>query len=250
VNYIQNHDQIANSARGERCHKLASPGRFRALTAVLLLGPQTPMLFQGQEFCASSPFVYFADHGGELGASVRRGRAKFLSQFPSLDDPDLQRRVPDPSAPESFEMCKLDSAERERHAECYALHRDLLRLRREDPVFRFQAARSLDGAVLSGEAFVLRFFHQEGDRLLVVNLGRDLDLSPAPEPLLAPPAGCRWEVVWASEDPRYGGGGAPSPEDEEGGWCLPGQAAIVLRPAERTTKIPEAKSGKEGAGHD
>ena len=85
---------------------------------------------------------------------------------------------------------KLDLAERQRHAGMYALHRDLLRLRREEPVFRAQRRGGMDGAVLAPEALVLRFFgtHHD-DRLLVVNLGRDLHLNPAPEPLLAPPAG-------------------------------------------------------------
>jgi signal transduction histidine kinase len=84
VNFIQNHDQVANSARGERAHVLTSPGRYRAMTALLLLAPQTPMLFQGQEFAASAPFLYFADHEPELAELVRSGRRKFLAQFPSL----------------------------------------------------------------------------------------------------------------------------------------------------------------------
>ena len=58
VIFLQNHDQIANSGRGLRCHVLTSPGRYKALTALLLLGPGTPMLFQGQEFAASSPFSF------------------------------------------------------------------------------------------------------------------------------------------------------------------------------------------------
>ncbi|MFL6258940.1 MAG: malto-oligosyltrehalose trehalohydrolase [Thermoanaerobaculia bacterium] len=230
VSFLQNHDQVANSARGERCHKLASPGRFRAFTALLLLGPGTPMLFQGQEFCASSPFLYFADHNPELAAAVREGRLELLSQFPSLALPETRAGVPDPESPETFERCKLDLAERERHAPCYALHRDLLRLRREDPAFRTQGKGWLDGAVLGTEAFVLRFFGEAaGDRLLLVNLGVDLDLEPVPEPLLAPLTGLCWEVLWSSEDPRYDGGGAPPPEDEEGCWRLPGQAAVVMR---------------------
>jgi maltooligosyltrehalose trehalohydrolase len=230
VSFLQNHDQVANSARGERCHKLSSPGRYRALTAFLLLGPETPMLFQGQEFCASSPFLYFADHNPELAAAVRQGRLEFLAQFPSIALPETQAGVPDPESPATFKRCKLDLAERERHAPCYALHRDLLRLRREDPVFR---EGTLDGAVLGPEAFVIRFFggsaEKAGDRLLLVNLGVDLDLEPVPEPLLAPLTGTRWEVLWSSEDPRYGGSGAPPPEDEEGCWRLPGQAAMVMR---------------------
>jgi maltooligosyltrehalose trehalohydrolase len=230
VSFIQNHDQVANSARGERCYKLGSPGRYRALTALMLLGPGTPMLFQGQEFCASSPFLYFADHNPELASAVREGRLEFLAQFPSIAQPETQRRVPDPESPETFERSKLDPAERERHEACYSLHRDLLRLRREDPVFRAQGKGWLDGAVLGPEAFVLRFFGEAaGDRLLLVNLGMDLDLEPVPEPLLAPLTGLCWEVLWSSEDPRYGGGGAPPPEDEEGCWRLPGQAAVVMR---------------------
>jgi maltooligosyltrehalose trehalohydrolase len=238
VSFLQNHDQVANSARGERCHKLGSPGRFRALTALTLLGPATPMLFQGQEFCASSPFLYFADHEPELAKAVRKGRLEFLSQFPSLALPETQAGVPDPDSPETFERCKLDFSERERHASCYGLHRDLLRLRREDPVFR--SPGWLDGAVLGPEAFVIRFFAPfegdgGGDRLLLVNLGADLDLEPIPEPLLAPLTGLRWEVLWSSEDPRYGGGGAPPPENEEGCWRLPGQAAVVMKLKESAT---------------
>jgi maltooligosyltrehalose trehalohydrolase len=243
LHFLQNHDQVANSARGERFHLLAAPGQFRAMTALLMLGPQTPLLFQGQEFCASSPFLYFADHAGELGESVRKGRLEFLSQFPSLSLPEMQAGVPDPTDPATFERSKLDQAERERHAPCYALHLDLLRLRREDPVIRWNGRRGVDGAVLSDKAFVLRFFGETDDRLLIVNLGAQLRLVPAPEPLLAPPAGARWEVLWSSEDPRYDGLGAPNPESEEEGWCLAGQSAMLLRPAPRETRpLPKEDS--------
>jgi maltooligosyltrehalose trehalohydrolase len=228
VNYLQNHDQVANSAFGARLHLLASPGRHRAMTALLLLAPGTPMLFQGQEFAASSPFLYFADYEPELAAAVRKGRMDFLRQFPSLATPEVQRLLADPADPRTFERSTLDLGERERHAEAYALHRDLLRLRTEDPAFRAQ--RTVDGAVLGAEAFVLRFFARDGaDRLLVVNLGRDLHLQPAPEPLLAPPQGQRWETLWSSEHPRYGGAGTPPLETSEG-WRIPGHAAVALLP--------------------
>ena len=131
---------------------------------------------------------------------------------------------------------KLDLTERQRHAGLYALHRDLLRLRREEPVFRAQRRGGLDGAVLAPEAFVLRFFGtHDDDRLLVVNLGRDLPLNPAPEPLLAPPVGRGWEILWSSEDPRYGGSGTP-PLEGEAPWSLPGRAAVVLRPVVATER--------------
>lgn len=209
---------------------VTTPGRYRAMTALLLLGPQTPMLFQGQEFAASTPFYYFADHREDLARLVDEGRAQFLAQFPSLATPEMRHALPDPADPETFVHSKLDLNERHLHAEAYRLHRDLLRLRREDPVFARPRSRGLDGAVLGPEAFVLRYFGaDDDDRLLLVNLGLDLHLRPAPEPLLAPPRGKRWRVLWSSEHPQYGGRGTPHPEGEEN-WQLAGHAAIVLCP--------------------
>ena len=79
--FTENHDQVANSGEGSRLHARTSPGRYRAITALMLLSPGTPMLFQGQEFGASSPFLFFADHDGELADAVQRGRAEFVSHF-------------------------------------------------------------------------------------------------------------------------------------------------------------------------
>src|SRR5207302_9665044 len=129
------------------------PGRFRAMTALLLLGPSTPLLFQGQEFAASSPFFSFADHANEdLRRRVRAGRLKFLAQFPSAASPEIQAIIPDPGDVAIFERCKLDLTQRQTHALTYQLHRDLLRLRREDPVLGSQEPRSVDGAVLTSQA--------------------------------------------------------------------------------------------------
>src|SRR6185369_13249677 len=140
-----------------------------------------------------------------------------------------------------------DPAERVGHAAAYALHRVLLRLRREDPVFRAPRPRGVDGAVLGAQAFVLRFFGDEegGDRLLLVNLGRDLHLDPAPEPLLAPPGGKRWEVRWSSEALRYGGSGT-APPDTEMNWRLPGEAALVLLPEDHADEGGELGEGASG----
>jgi maltooligosyltrehalose trehalohydrolase len=226
INFIQNHDQIANTATGLRIHELSDPGTFRAMTALFLLLPATPMLFQGQEFAASAPFLYFSDHKPEISKLVLKGRADFLSQFPSLEAETSRAELADPGNPATFEACKLDFTERDRHARVYALHCDLLRLRREDPVFAEQNG-DLDGAVLDSGALVLRFFSVDyGDRLLIVNLGVDLRFSPSPEPLLAPPVNKQWRTLLHTEDQRYGGGGAYSPES--GSWRIPGRAAIVL----------------------
>jgi maltooligosyltrehalose trehalohydrolase len=229
VTFIQNHDQVANTATGARAHKLTSPGRYRAMTALVLLAPGTPMLFMGQEFAASTPFLYFADHETNLAELVRKGRAEFLEQFRSYATPETQAILTNPESVETFEKCKLDFTERERHQQVYDLHQDLLKLRRTDKRFSAQAPRGVDGAVLGDEAFVLRYFGEDDDRLLLVNFGADLHLNPAPEPLLAPPAGKRWVTLWSSEDPRYGGSGTP-PLDTKNNWRLPGHAAVALAP--------------------
>ncbi|HJQ22503.1 MAG TPA: malto-oligosyltrehalose trehalohydrolase [Blastocatellia bacterium] len=231
VTFMQNHDQVANTATGHRVHQLTSPGRFRAMTALVLLAPGTPMLFMGQEFAASAPFLYFADHQPELAELVRQGRAEFLRQFRSYATPEVQAMLPDPASIETFEKCKLDHTERERHRHIYDMHRDLLKLRRTDRCFSAQAPRGVDGAVLADEAFVLRYFSDDGeDRLLVVNFGVDLHLNPAPEPLLAAPAGRRWVTLWSSEDPRYGGSGTPPVDTEKESWRIHGHAALALTP--------------------
>ncbi|MDD1621045.1 MAG: malto-oligosyltrehalose trehalohydrolase [Methylococcaceae bacterium] len=232
VNFIQNHDQLANSGSGKRVHVLTSPNRYRALTTLFLLAPQTPMLFQGQEFAASSPFFYFADHKSEIAHLVARGRSGFLAQFRALATPEMQARLPDPGDPQTFTTSKLDLNERNLHQEAYALHCDLLSLRRNDPVFKSsQQSNRIDGAVLSQDAWVIRFFGENpgDDRLLLVNLSRDLHLVPAPEPLLAAPKGCVWDAMWFSDDPRYGGMGMP-PWPMKGLWYLQGESAVVLHP--------------------
>lgn len=224
---LENHDQVSNTGRGLRAAKNASPGRHRVAAALMMLQPQIPMLFQGQEFAASADFPYFADHDGELAEAVRQGRRKFMSQFPSAASPEMQDVIPDPESIESFHMAKIDYAERDRNAHVYALYKDLIALRRADPAFR--GAARIDGAVLTHEAFVLRFMNSDGDdRLLLVNLGADVLLHPMPEPLLAPPAGRNWKLLWSSEDPRYGGGGTPKFETQ-GGWRLLGHCAIAAK---------------------
>jgi maltooligosyltrehalose trehalohydrolase len=227
VHFLQNHDQVANSSRGLRTHLLTSPGRHRALTALLLLGPQTPLLFMGQEFGASSPFVFFADHEPELAALVCQGRWDFMRQFPRIAGFDSCSLLRDPADPSTFTACRLDWDEAERNVEWMELHRHLIALRREDAVFSRQDQRAIEGAVAGPEAFILRWFDEAGDdRLLVFNLGRDLDLQPPSEPLLAPPPDTNWAVLWSSEDPRYGGMGTPA--FDEKAWRMPGAAAIVF----------------------
>ncbi len=228
VTFLENHDQVANTAFGKRLTRRTHPARLRALTAYLLLGPGTPMLFQGQEFASSADFAYFAHHEGALAEGVRKGRAEFLRQFPSVAAAAPVREE-DPASLSSFTKCKLDHAEREANVQAVALHRDLFALRRDDPALRAQGGHGFDGAILGQDAFVLRFFGEDptDDRLLVVNLGPDLRFVPSPEPLLASPDGAPWSLAWSSEDPRYGGSGMP-PLDTPEGWMIRGESAALL----------------------
>src|SRR5713101_4600599 len=133
VAFVENHDQVSNTLAGQRVRFETSPGRYRAISALLLLGPWTPLLFQGQEFGTSRPFLYFSDVGDDkLREAVRKGRFEFLSQFPSLASPETQKQLPMPSDPESFTRCKLDFSERKENKQLYDFHVDLIRLRRED----------------------------------------------------------------------------------------------------------------------
>jgi maltooligosyltrehalose trehalohydrolase len=200
------------------------------MTALLLLLPGTPMLFQGQEFGASAPFLYFADHNPTLAKAVQKGRAEFVAQFPSFATPEMQARLPPPHEAATFERCRLDWSEWDRHSTARRLHADLLALRRRDPAFQAQEPGALDGAVLGGDAFALRYARPDpGDeRLLLVNLGRELVASSLAEPLLAPPQGFRWRVDWSSEAPEYGGCGTPPVM--QAGWRLPGQTTLILKP--------------------
>ncbi|HWA98440.1 MAG TPA: malto-oligosyltrehalose trehalohydrolase [Pirellulales bacterium] len=229
INYLQNHDQIANNGMGERLHERTSAGLLRTLTTVLLLGPGTPLLFQGQEFAASTPFLYFCDVGDPLAAEVTAGRLKFLSQFRSLALPEMQQRVPTPSDPATFDRCRLRFDDRRRNAPIYRLHRDLIHLRQSDPCLAAQQKDALHGAVLNEDCFIVRFIQPTEQRLLVVNLGRDLHLDPAPEPLLAPPEGQRWALFFSSDDISYGGHGTPEVDTDEN-WRIPGQTALLLIP--------------------
>jgi maltooligosyltrehalose trehalohydrolase len=229
VHFLQNHDQIANTGNGTRIHTLTSPGRLRAMTALWLLSPQTPMFFQGQEFSSSRPFLYFCDVQGEDGRKVAAGRDNFLAQFPSLDTAEARKGRPLPSDRATFERCKLDWAEREQNRHSLALHRDLLRLRADDPIFRRQRSDLLEAAALNSDCLAVRYFDDaHDDRLVLVNFGRQFLYSPSPLPALASPAGYYWELLWSSESVQYGGSGTPRVETADG-WRVPPEAAVVLR---------------------
>lgn len=188
----------------------------------------------GQEFASSSPFMFFTDHTSEeLIKNVSEGRKKFLEQFPSHSSAyqgvEGQRFIPNTFAETSFQKSKVNLSEREKNKEIYQLHYDLINIRKNDPVISAQDRFNIDGAVLDQYSFVLRYFGKEGDdRLLLINLERDLEYYPLAEPLLAPSNKGFWELIWSSDNPSYGGPGIINPCQEKG-WKLPSHSAILLK---------------------
>jgi maltooligosyltrehalose trehalohydrolase len=233
VNFLESHDQVANLSRSRRVHQLASPALYRAMTALLFLSPQTPMLFQGEEWSASAPFPFFAGHSGDLGRMVREGRATFLEQFPSVAAVGAANIMPDPASRETFNAAKLDWSERAKNEAALSLHRDLIALRNA----HVRSGDRVDGAVIGPQAFVLRYFGADGDdRLIVVNLGDRFHANSVAEPLVAPLQDKRWRLVWSSEDPKYGGSGMP--EVDKKNWWIAAQSTAVLAPAELDAETP------------
>jgi maltooligosyltrehalose trehalohydrolase len=170
---------------------------FRALSALLLFVPETPLLFMGQEWAASSPFLYFTDHHPELGRLVTAGRRAEFSRFTAYADAARQALIPDPQAETTFATSRLVWEERERspHAGTLALYRTLLRLRRD-----VLAPRPLvDAVAIDDECVALaRGAGAESTVLLVVCLGASRRVR-LDEWSSRVPAG-RWEVLVTTED--------------------------------------------------
>jgi maltooligosyltrehalose trehalohydrolase len=229
VSFLENHDQVANTGFGKRlCYEVGA-SLWRAMTGLLLLGPQIPMLFQGQERASMEPFMYFADHEGDLAEAVRKGRLEFLSQFPSLRDENILRRMPAPSDEGAFRWCQLQWTDSRNAAESLKLHSDLLRLRRDDPVL--SALGTSETAIATSAptpaVTVLRYERERDERLVLMNLG-SLTMLEMNDPLLAAPAGQRWEMTWCSEHAEYGGRGIVE-SFGDGQWKLQPHCAWLLR---------------------
>ncbi|MFA6916908.1 MAG: malto-oligosyltrehalose trehalohydrolase [Parachlamydiales bacterium] len=227
VIFLENHDQVANSGYGLRLHQKADPGIYKALSTLLLLSPNTPLIFQGQEFNSSQPFYYFADHAPDISPLVKTGRKNDLAQFPRLGTSEIRKVLPDPGNPLTFTKSKLNHNEKDNDPKILNLYKDLIQLRKKDPIFSIMQNLSIDGAVLGTDAFLIRYFGEEkGDRVLIINFGADLYLNPSPEPLLVPGLEQEFEVLWSSESLCYGGEGTPPINIPY--WKILGHSAIVL----------------------
>lgn len=195
---ISNHDQIGNRAFGERLHQLTTPEAFRAASALLLLSPYTPQIFMGQEWAATSPFLYFTDHHEELGKLVSQGRRLEFARFADFADADLVAQIPDPQDLATFECSKLDWSEptQEPHSGVLALYRECLRLRMFDAAFR---PASREGWEVTHRGII--DLHLRSNRhhwRLLVCLRGGCAALPIVE---------GWQLVLSSNETRFGGTG-------------------------------------------
>ncbi|GGE20861.1 malto-oligosyltrehalose trehalohydrolase [Aureimonas endophytica] len=135
VNFIQNHDQIGNRAFGDRLTTLSSDGQMRCLQAILLLSPQLPLIFMGEEYGETQPFCFFTDFHGELGEAVSKGRREEFKKFASFEK-EGKSVVPDPNEVSTFEQSRLrwDRLGEEDHAAHHAAVKELLAIRRREIV--------------------------------------------------------------------------------------------------------------------
>lgn len=226
---IQNHDQIGNRALGERLNCDIGLDAYRAASALLLLSPYTPLLFQGQEWAASTPFLFFTDHNEELGRLITEGRRAEFAFFSSFSG----TTVPDPQALSTFEASKLKWEELEsgEHAQMLAFYRDLLALRRDEPLLRQRQHDTFQAARVAEDAIVMRYQATGSAEalLVIVNLKGNLKLTFAEQEVTGPPANRLWRLLLSTDDPRYAGTGSEAISFSESGLTASSPVAVVLR---------------------
>ncbi|MCL6501656.1 MAG: malto-oligosyltrehalose trehalohydrolase [Pirellulales bacterium] len=203
---LQNHDQVGNRALGERLHHQIDLAAWRAASALLMCLPQTPLLFMGQEWAATSPFLFFTDHDEELGRQVTAGRRREFRHFSAFADPEAQRRIPDPQAEATFRASQLDWDEirREPHASIRRLYQTLLSLRRREPALRSAQLAVHQVEAAGADSLVLRRPGDgEGDWLIVVRLRGRGAVDLRGHAVAEPGTGRRWAICLTTEDAAF-----------------------------------------------
>ncbi|HEX8230141.1 MAG TPA: malto-oligosyltrehalose trehalohydrolase [Chloroflexia bacterium] len=225
---IQNHDQIGNRPLGDRLTGSTDLSSYRVASALLLLAPYTPLLFQGQEWAASTPFLYFTHHNPELGKLVTEGRRSEFASFKGFHGGE----VPDPQAVSTFMASKLNwhEVEEGEHGQTLELYRELLRLRATLPALKERRRANFRSSQVGTNAIAMRYLSSTGgdDLLVIVNLRGDLDLALGRADIVQAPEGCRWQPVLSTEERRFGGSQALQ-ELDSGGVRASSSVALAFR---------------------
>jgi maltooligosyltrehalose trehalohydrolase len=167
---LQNHDQIGNRAFGERLTVLADPDALLAAQALLLLIPQIPLLFMGEEYASRAPFLFFTDHNEDLAKLVRDGRRKEFSQFAAFANEGSRARIPDPNSPATFQLSVPDPADADQRT--LAQMRVLIGLRARHLMWRIPGARSLGAGAVGRTGVLARWNLGDAAELVIAsNLG-------------------------------------------------------------------------------
>jgi maltooligosyltrehalose trehalohydrolase len=230
---LQNHDQIGNRPFGDRLHHAVEPAAYRAAVALLLLAPETPLLFMGQEWAATTPFCYFTDHHERLGRLVTEGRRREFSRFDAFTAPGARQRIPDPQRRDTFEASRLLWAERAlpHHSHMLQLHQRLLWLRQHEPALRGTERRWVEVMPLDQGAVALRRDGASAAPLLAVVCLRGSSVADLRGRTLADPGSTsRWMTLLSTENERFAPDPAPPDIDLSGPvvhFRRPG--AVVLR---------------------
>ena len=187
VSFLQNHDQVGNRAFGERITRLADAKKIKAALVVLLLAPSPPLLFMGEEFGASTPFLFFCDFEPSLAVKAKEGRRSEFARFAEFSSPEAQSHIPDPSREETFFRSKLDWAclQSAAHSDWLLFYRELLALRRKEIVPRIKDVEPGESKfeVIGSNAVRARWTLVSGGALaLIANFGGDkVHVPEAPE---------------------------------------------------------------------
>lgn len=231
---LSNHDQVGNRALGQRLSDSISPEAYRALSMLLCLTPYTPMLFMGQEWAASSPFLYFTHHKPELGRLISEGRRQEFAGFSAFRDPATLKSIPDPQAEETFLASKLNWAEANEaaKAQVLALYTECLHLRQRCRAFRPENRETWQVAQIGENAGAIRIGTVDRVFLLVFALKGKAEAYLSAGELTHPPANSAWRILLSSNDPRFGGPGEPAQVTLSDRLIFPTPATLLLEAVE------------------
>jgi maltooligosyltrehalose trehalohydrolase len=229
VHCISNHDQVGNRAMGDRLHHTISREAWLAASALLCLSPYTPMLFMGQEWSASTPFIFFTDHNAELGKLVTAGRHDEFKGFAGFRTEAAREKIPDPQSAKSFVDSKLiwDELRDEKKSQTLELYRACLKLRQQEEAFRPVSRQTWYVTALEMGAGALRYKAESADWLLLFDLAGGHHGTLADEWICKPRAEAGWTVILSTNEKRFGGAGSRA-FDPATGIARFGQPELVV----------------------